>query len=200
MYSDERTEPASWRVTDPSDARRWLSHVNCSWWIAGGWAIDLFLGRQTRAHADLDIGILRRDVHRFMTALSSWDFHEVKGGVLTPLQMESSPREDVNCLWARPTGEVAWSVEVLLDRSDDDDWVFRRHPGIRRPLASVVRKTTDGTPYLAPEIQLLYKAKAIRPRDELDFRRAMPRLTPTAMSWLKEALVTLDAAHPWLRR
>src|SRR5690349_16504078 len=32
-----------------------------AWWIAGGWAIDLFLGRVTREHSDLEIGIWRDD-------------------------------------------------------------------------------------------------------------------------------------------
>jgi hypothetical protein len=33
------------------------------WCIGGGWAIDLWLGRVTRRHADVDVVILRRDQH-----------------------------------------------------------------------------------------------------------------------------------------
>jgi len=31
------------------------------WWVAGGWALDLFLGRRTRPHADLEISVLAAD-------------------------------------------------------------------------------------------------------------------------------------------
>ena len=42
-----------------------LAPVDAPWWIAGGQAIDLWLGRQTRPHLDLDVQVLRRDQHRF---------------------------------------------------------------------------------------------------------------------------------------
>src|SRR5690348_7257001 len=29
------------------------------WFVSGGWAIDLFLGRVTREHEDIEVGILR---------------------------------------------------------------------------------------------------------------------------------------------
>jgi hypothetical protein len=31
------------------------------WWVAGGWALDLVLGRKTRPHADLEISMLTGD-------------------------------------------------------------------------------------------------------------------------------------------
>jgi len=31
------------------------------WCVAGGWAIDMFLGKQTRPHEDMEIVVLRRD-------------------------------------------------------------------------------------------------------------------------------------------
>ena len=40
------------------------------WFVAGGWAVDLFLGRETRAHEDIEVSIFRRDQehihHRLM--------------------------------------------------------------------------------------------------------------------------------------
>jgi hypothetical protein len=51
--------------------------------------------------------------------------------------------------------------------------------------------------YLAPEIQLLYKAKAPRPKDEQVFARVAPRLARDARRWLREALATAYPAHPW---
>ena len=42
------------------------------WFIAGGWAIDLFLGRVTREHADIEIAVLRTDQQFLRQHLRSW--------------------------------------------------------------------------------------------------------------------------------
>ncbi|HEV2736058.1 MAG TPA: hypothetical protein VGV85_14520, partial [Longimicrobiaceae bacterium] len=34
------------------------------WCVAGGWALDLFLGRATRPHADVDLALFRDDQAR----------------------------------------------------------------------------------------------------------------------------------------
>ncbi len=39
----------------------WFASLTVPWWIAGGWALDLFAGDQSRPHKDLDVGILRND-------------------------------------------------------------------------------------------------------------------------------------------
>src|SRR5215212_7210429 len=43
------------------------------WWFAGGWAIDLFLGRVTREHDDIEIGVFRRDQDRLREHLATWE-------------------------------------------------------------------------------------------------------------------------------
>ncbi|AKT51650.1 nucleotidyltransferase domain-containing protein [Arsenicicoccus sp. oral taxon 190] len=50
-----------WEPLSPQDAAQWMAPADCFWAIAGGWALDLHLGEQTREHADLDILVLRRD-------------------------------------------------------------------------------------------------------------------------------------------
>jgi hypothetical protein len=96
-----------WHSSHPSRAVVWLASVHVPWWVAGGWALDLFLGRQTRPHKDLDVGILRKNAPR-------------------------NVRE--------------WTLELLLDDSADDQWVFRRDPKVRIPLAGAIRHTVEGIP------------------------------------------------------
>ncbi|HEU5381678.1 MAG TPA: hypothetical protein VFV38_40175 [Ktedonobacteraceae bacterium] len=55
---------------------RWLRPFTIPWWIAGGWALDLFLGVQTREHEDLDVLFLRRDHHEIRARLQGWDVQE----------------------------------------------------------------------------------------------------------------------------
>jgi lincosamide nucleotidyltransferase A/C/D/E len=40
-------------------------------WVDGGWGVDACLGEQTRAHADLDIAIERKDLDRIVDALTA---------------------------------------------------------------------------------------------------------------------------------
>jgi hypothetical protein len=42
-----------WRQTNPVEVFEWLHTLPVYWWIAGGWALDLFLGETTRPHADI---------------------------------------------------------------------------------------------------------------------------------------------------
>ena len=44
--------------------------------IDGGWAVDALLGRETRAHGDLDIALPHRNVPRLRTLLSKRDYRE----------------------------------------------------------------------------------------------------------------------------
>jgi hypothetical protein len=176
-----------------------MSAVDVPWWIAGGWAIDLFVGTQTRPHKDLDVGLRRADVPRVTATLPGWEFYEAQDGSLSRLAPGTAPRRAVNCLWGRRAGEPHWELELMLDDSDGTDWIFRREPSICRPLTAALRATPDGTRYLAPEIQLWYKARDLRPEDRWDFERAAPRLDIVAAGWLRGCLARLYPLHPWLR-
>lgn len=172
------------------------------WWICGGHAIDLFLGRATRPHGDIDIGILRGDQPALFARLPAYEIHLAQSGrlrELSPAERRSGTMgPDHHGLWCRPRGREAFSFEVLLNDGDRDEWVYRRSPALRRPLAEVVAHTPDGTPYLAPEIQLLFKAKEPRAKDAADFAAAAPALDAPRRTWLREALARCHPDHPWI--
>jgi hypothetical protein len=176
---------------------RLLTAVKSPWWIAGGWALDLFVGRQTRPHEDLDIGILRRDAPQVVASMAGWEFFAAKDRCLQRLEHDA-PGLEVNSLWGRPRGERVWGLELMLDEAEGDTWVFRRERSIRRPLDAATARTTDGLRHLAPEIQLLYKAKHARPKDDADFRCVAPRLDSSARTWLRDALARVDERHEWI--
>lgn len=187
-----------WQPVDPRAVRSLLGHITTPWWVAGGWALDLFIGQQCRPHKDLDIGILRRDLRQVLAALSGWEFFEARDGeLLGPLTTDA--RENVNSLWGRRTHTGEWVLELLLDDSEGDQWVFRRDRRIRRALDAVIRYDSERIPYLAPEIQLLYKASQIRAEDQSDFERVTVYLDDTSRRWLSCALSQLDPYHQWLR-
>ncbi|MGJ8690489.1 MAG: nucleotidyltransferase domain-containing protein [Gammaproteobacteria bacterium] len=188
---------ANWDSASPSDAANWLSNISVSWWIAGGWALDLFLGRETRLHGDLDIGVLRRDVATVLRSLSDWETFEAKDGALTPL-VHTTPSPGVNSLWCRRVGAKSWKFEFMLDESDGEFWLYRRDSRIRRSVSDLVHHTSSGIPYLAPEVQLLYKAKHTRSRDEADFQAVIAHLGEESRNWLRQSLVQTLPSHPWI--
>lgn len=57
-----------WRPLTPADAAGLMRGYGRRWWVGGGWAIDLFLGRTTPPHDDVDVVVLRDEqqlVHGF---------------------------------------------------------------------------------------------------------------------------------------
>ncbi len=171
-----------------------------SWWVGGGWALDLFIGRQTRPHGDLDVAVLRHDQHAVFSHLAGlgWDLHVAAGGVLRPWRGEDWLGPGDNDVWCRLARGRPWALQLNLTDSDGDDWVFRRNPHVRRPLAELGHCTSGGLAYLRPEVILLFKAKEPRPKDEADFRLALPLLDQPARRWLHASLSVTHPGHPWL--
>jgi hypothetical protein len=190
----------SWRTLTPHEGVAWLTVLRAPWWVAGGWALELFLGKVTRAHKDLDIGIFRTDAADVVAALSGWEFFEARDGVLSTLAAGAAPRAGVNSLWGRRANAAQWELELMLDESEAESWVFRRDARITRPLSSAIRRNPEGIAYLAPEIQLLYKSRATRPQDQADFDHAVPHLSRDSRTWLRESLMSVDPKHAWISR
>lgn len=180
------------------------------WWVAGGWALDLFLGRRSRPHADLEISILDSAQHALFEYLAGWDLrlpapeHTLSpwdGGLIEP------PYHQV---WARkgpgmPSSPVAFGadptmLDFLIEREREGRWAFRRDLAITLPLDEFGDTTTRGIPFVRPEVALLYKAKSTRFKDHRDFDLALPHLSEGARVWLAAALDHTRPGHPWRSR
>lgn len=85
----------------------------------------------------------------------------------------------------------------MLDDTDADDWRSRRDSRIIRPVWALGWLAVGGSPVLAPDVQLFYKAKGLRPKDETDFAAALPLLDTEARHWLDHALALTIPDHPW---
>ncbi len=51
--------------------------IDC--WVRGGWALDLFVGRVTRPHGDIDLFLWAEDAERFAGLLREHGHYEVGG-------------------------------------------------------------------------------------------------------------------------
>jgi hypothetical protein len=101
-------------------------------------------------------------------------------------------------VWWRQHPGGPWRFDLELAAVDGDDWVYRRHPAVRRPLASVWWTDDDGLPVVAPEVQLLFKARADRPKDTADAETVVPLLSAEARTWLLGAVRAAHPDSPWL--
>ncbi|HTK52343.1 MAG TPA: hypothetical protein VL308_10675 [Gemmatimonadaceae bacterium] len=180
-----------WRDERLSSVHEILTTAGIPWAVAGGWALDLFLGRQTREHADLDLAVWRADQAKLRAALASdWRCEVSDNGALRPWHAGERLSLPIHEIHARAVSGAHPPLELLLNERDDTAWIYRRNPAIRRDLDRAIL-VCDGIPFLAPEIVLLYKSKAPRPTDEADFRVALPALTTEQRDSLRLAIAEM---------
>jgi hypothetical protein len=187
-----------WRAFTLDEVAAVLDGLPVRWWIAGGWAVDLFVGSPTREHDDVDVAVLRPDQLAVRAHLGGWDLRVAHDGRLTRWARGRRLAAYEHGIWARPSPASAWRLELLVDDVVGDQWVYRRNPAVRLPLARLGRTTAAGLPYLRPEVVLLYKSKRPRAADEHDARVAIPRLTGPERAWLAAAIAADAPEHHWL--
>lgn len=199
MTSEATRPEEQWDPLTPEQVKQRLEGIAVPWWIAGGWALDLFMGRQIRAHEDIEISVYRDDVAALRSHLRSLEFFIADRGTLTPWSDGALP-DAAHALWSRERGRLSWQLEVLVEERRGGRWVYRRDEDIGVHAGDIGRVTAEGIPYLRPDIVLLYKSKEPRPKDETDFITVVPRLDPAQRSFLAAALWTTAPGHRWLGR
>ena len=175
-----------------------LAGVAAPWCVAGGWALDLWRGRQSRPHDDLEIAILRSQFDLFRAHLEGFGLCAVGSGHVGALPAGAQPPPEKHQVWVLEEPAREWRMDMLLEPGDPDLWIFRRDATIRRPRSAMIGTSANGVPYLKPEGVLIYKAKARRPKDEADFAACVPLMDAAARRWLKDALARAHPGHPWL--
>ena len=190
-----------WDAWHPAVAAERLADLDAPWYVAAGWALDLFRGRQTREHEDLEIAVPQGRFAELRRALADLDvFVPVGEGLVSPLDgLTADEFAATHQTWFREPSTGRWRLDVFREPSHSKTWICRRDTRLRRPFADVIHRTADGIPYGAPEIVLLYKAKhAARTKDEADFAAVRPLLTAAQRAWLCDALTLVHPGHRWL--
>lgn len=167
------------------------------WWISGGRALDLHVGRSWREHEDTDVGVVRSELRLVHALLSDWDLHVAAAGHLTP--WHGDPLDAAlhqNNVWCRFAPDDPWVLDLTIGDGSDTGWIYRRDTSVQVPWELAVLRTTEGVPYLAPELQLLFKSQGLRPKDDLDASEVVPELDARRRAQLSRLLAT---DHPWQR-
>jgi len=195
-------DPHNWDPLSVAALAAIFRDIPVQWWIAGGWALDLFLGRTTRAHEDIDLLILRRDQLIVQEHLLAWQLFKTQQPIpphLAPWPEGEFLELPICDIWVRRDADSGWAFEIMLMEAEDDRWVYRRFQSVGGRIAGMGLKTETGIPYLAPEIQLLYKSGSCQEKDFEDLLRVLPSLPPERTQWLLDCLREQYAeGHPWI--
>lgn len=185
-------------VVEPREVANVMRTLDLWWAIAGGWAIDLWLGRQTREHHDVEVVVLRDDQVRIHElAAAGWEL-----GCIDPLGSGWRTLRDEEVIlppsFQLKARSASGEFDIFLETTDDDEWIFRRDRRVHRNLESVRLTTAPGIPVVAPEVHFLYAAKEPGPKNEHDFSTALPLLGHEAARWLSDGLAVVHPGHHWL--
>ncbi|WP_067545482.1 hypothetical protein [Nocardia crassostreae] len=184
-----------WHAWTPAEAAERLSHTRPCWYVAAGWALDLFVGGLGRDHSDLEIGVPRARFTEIMAAFPGYEWDVIGDGHAWPFPEQSHTHHQT---WLREPAIGRYRLDVFREPHVGDRWVYRRDPAITLPHADLILRTSDGIPYLTPEVALLFKAKSRRPKDESDFRHVLPAMDRPQRSRLSVWLSRAHPGHPWL--
>ena len=192
--ADEQYGP--WVPMSLDDARRELDGCPAPWWFTGCHALELFAGRGWRAHDDLDVGIRRTDAPAVLEHLRARGWMTVVAAAGTLAPWDGGPLEEAthqNNVWCRRPGGP-WQLDLTIGDGDEHRWTYRRDRAITRPWGEALLER-DGVRFLAPELQLLFKSKDVRPKDTVDVEVVAPLLDGGGLALLTAQLRT---GHPWL--
>jgi hypothetical protein len=195
-----RHDLVEWDAWEPAEVARLLAGVDAPWYVAAGWALDLFLGGQRREHEDLEVAVPAARFDEVLEALDGLEVFVVgpEPGIVRPLARARDLLEPTHQTWVRDPEAGVWRFDIFREPSYGQTWICRRDDRIRMPYSQVIERTADGIPYGRPEIVLLYKAKHTRPKDDDDFAAVLPLLEPERRRWLAEALELVHPGHRWL--
>ncbi|GGV66021.1 hypothetical protein GCM10010277_73550 [Streptomyces longisporoflavus] len=189
---------ARWAVAwRPEQVAERLGGIGAPWCVAAGWALDLFRGEQSRPHGDLEIAVPAAGFpairHRFPECV----FDAVGSGRVWPAA-GAETLAATHQTWLRDPESDHFLFDVFREPHEGGTWICRRDERLRLPYDAIIEQTADGIPYLVPELVLLFKAKAQRPKDQTDFEGVLPLLDQPRRNLLRGYLELVHPGHPWM--
>ncbi|RXK19180.1 hypothetical protein [Macrococcus sp. DPC7161] len=184
-----RTDIYHWEAMELSQLIKVMDDAKVQYGIAGGYGIELFCDKYVRDHKDIDVCVLDKDIPMLMSFLMEHGYRLYKAykGVLTPLYMSDKVTDDFS-IWVSKGEDTPFLFEILIGRTQDNHWLYRRNLGIKFPLTEVFI-TKKGVSILNPLIILLFKMNKskVEEKDWIDFEAAKPLLSEEKLEWLKRS-------------
>ncbi|MEY2245993.1 hypothetical protein AB8A21_24205 [Streptomyces sp. BF23-18] len=184
----------AWR---PEQVAERLGGIDAPWCVVAGWALDLFRGEHSRPHGDLEIAVPAAGFPEIRQRFPRYVFDAVGSGRVWP-GAGAETLAATHQTWVRDPASDQFLFDVFREPHEGGTWICRRDERLRLPYDAIIERTADGIPYLVPELVLLFKAKAPRPKDQADFKGVLPLLDQPRRSLLRGWLELVHPGHPWL--
>lgn len=184
----------AWR---PEQVAERLAGVSVPWCVVAGWALDLFRGSQSRPHGDLEIAVPAAGFTEVRDRFPRHVFDAVGSGHVwagAGAEVLAATYQT----WLREPQSGQFLLDVFREPHEGATWICRRDESLRLPYDAIIEWTADGIPCLVPELVLLFKAKAPRPKDQSDFDEVLPLLSQARRDALSGWLTRVHPGHPWL--
>lgn len=195
---DMTSELEPWTSLTPEEAAIFLSDAPFRWWVTGGRALELYVGKSWRPHVDLDIGFPRNEAPAVRAFLQGLDVFVFSAGALRPWHSETLDRSrGENNVWCRRSVESPWLLDLTAAEGDETAWIDRLNAHIQVRWSDAIVHSPEGIPYLAPELALFEKSREMRLKDHQDAARVLPRLDSRRHQRLAE---WLPPGHSWQPR
>lgn len=184
----------AWR---PEQVAERLGGLGTPWCVVAGWALDLFRGEQSRPHGDLEIAVPAAGFAEVRDRFPEYVFDAVGSGRLWA-GAGAEALAATHQTWLRDPASGRFLFDVFREPHEGRTWICRRDESLRLPYDEIIEWTADGIPYLVPELVLLFKARAARPKDHADFGGVLPLLGRARRDALGRWLTRVHPGHPWL--
>ena len=177
-----------WNPLSIEEIKKLINQSPVKCWLAGGYALDRFLGRATRKHGDIDIIVLRKNQLLFQKYLKHWTLYKADGD-LSLWNKGEYIHKPVQDIWVSDESNGSFKFQIMLIDSINNRWVFKYDASISVNLSDF-GYIKDDLPIIQPEIQLLYKLwkPEYRKKDMLDLNNCLPFLNQNKLKWLAKNL------------
>src|SRR5215510_1705362 len=147
---------SQWAPISVLEVMRLLTGAPFKWGLAGGHAIEQFLGKTVREHVDIDVLVLRDEQHPMQRWLTpDWRLYAADPpGSLRPWKQDEHLCFGIHDVWAHRNEVQSWQLQIMFMETEGSRWYNRRNPKVGGNLEELI-VLYNGVPCIRVEVQLL---------------------------------------------
>ncbi|MCG7419678.1 hypothetical protein MHJ97_04430 [Macrococcus epidermidis] len=180
-----RTDFNNWQLLSIESLKQIMHDADFDWYLAGGIALDEFLGRKTRNHEDIDILVNFKYLERILDFFKNYKVYTARNGSLSLSLFNEVHSTD--SLWIAKDDEESFIIQILFFEEEAGHWIYKRNAAVRKKIENIYFVKND-MKIIQPEIQLLYKMNSsnVREKDLDDYHNIYPVLEEKQRAWLDQ--------------
>lgn len=180
-----RSDFNNWELLSIASLKQIMHDADFDWYLAGGIALDEFLGRKTRDHEDMDILVNFKYLERILDYFNIYKVYTARNGSLSLSLFNEI--DSTESLWIAKDENESFIIEILFFEEEAGHWVYKRDNAVRKKIEDIYYDKND-MKIIQPEIQLLYKMNSsnVREKDLYDYHNVYPLLDEKQREWLDQ--------------